>query len=220
MDKFDEFLKERTEYEVEEFLVPESFDLKVEDTLNNLPDNKKEKLNINKKAIAMAACFAFIFLVSSRYIIPNSNKSSSRMMDNTDTAEMALDESMDMAKAQSYSLNDMQELIHDSEEIQSLIIKSLKEEHKFKFVNKTEDIDKLISLIDSLNVSEVIDQGISEWDFLIQTNGGINHSIMVKDNFINIDSKWYSCEENISDKLDELYKSFNYEEKNIAYCNF
>lgn len=220
MDKFDDFFKEKIEEETKEFPVPESFELKVEETLNNLPDNKKENWYINKKVIAVAACFAFVFLVGSRFINPINNNLRSRTSYTADTAEMALDESMNMPKAQGYALQDIQEIIPDVEEIESLNIKSLKEEQKYKFVDKREDIEQLISLINSLELTEIIDQGISEWDFIIQTNGGVNHSIMIKDNIINVDFKWYRCDENISDKLNELYNSFNYEEKYIAYCNF
>ena len=36
MDKFDEFLKKRTEDENKDFILPESFDLKIEETLSSL----------------------------------------------------------------------------------------------------------------------------------------------------------------------------------------
>ena len=63
MDKFDEFLKKKTEDENNEFTLPESFNLKIEETLKCLEDNKKEKWYINRKIISIVACFALYFLL-------------------------------------------------------------------------------------------------------------------------------------------------------------
>ncbi|MBM6860287.1 hypothetical protein H9X78_07250, partial [Clostridium saudiense] len=69
MDKFDEFLKKRTEDENKDFTLPESFDLKIEETLNSLENDKKDKSYVNKKIISMVACFTLVFLVGLRYMI-------------------------------------------------------------------------------------------------------------------------------------------------------
>lgn len=223
MDKFDDFLKEKAEYENEKFIMPESFDFKIEETLANLPDDKKDKWYKNKKLITMAACFAFVVLIGGRGIIPN-NKTT-RIMDNDGSIEIASDESqmkssMDISQSESYKLYDNEQLINEIDKIESINIKSLKEGHKFKLVDKKEDIEEIINYINSLNIVEVTGVDTDNWDFLIQTNGGVNHSIIIKDNYISIDDKWYECGENISNKISEIYKSLNYEEKDIAYCNF
>ena len=71
MDKFDEFLKKKTEDENNEFTLPESFNLKIEETLKCLEDNKKEKWYKNRKIISMVACFALVFFVGLRYTVFN-----------------------------------------------------------------------------------------------------------------------------------------------------
>lgn len=218
MDKFDEFLSKRTKDENKEFVVPESLDLRIEETLKHLSDDKKEKWYRNRKIISMAACFALICLVGLRYVLPNSMS----RMNKSSASESSSDKSQlrDMPDIESYRLeNRSGELIINANEVKSLNMKSLAGEPKYKFVDKAEDIKKLIDTINTLNKSEIIDQGISEWDFLIQTNGSVNHSIMIKEKFINIDDKWYSSDEDISKIIENIYSTLNYEEKDIKYCN-
>lgn len=220
MDKFDEFLSKRTEDESKDFVVPESFDIRVEETLMHLSDDKKDKWYRNKKIISMAACFALICLVGLRYVLPNSMSSMNKSSGSESSADKAQLRDMNMPEVESYGLeNRSEELLINANEVKSLNIKSLSGEAKYKFVDKAEDIEILIDTINRLNKSEIIDQGISEWDFLIQTNGSINHSIMIKEKSINIDDKWYSSDEDISKIIENIYSTLNYEEKDIKYCN-
>ena len=51
MDKFDEYLENKSENEKQEFALPKSFEYKLEETLENLDKEKQEKTNgwyINK----------------------------------------------------------------------------------------------------------------------------------------------------------------------------
>ena len=67
MDKFDEYLKNKSKSENEEFVLPKSFEYKLEETLKNLDKENKSKTNVlymNKKLWTIAACFAFVFLTS------------------------------------------------------------------------------------------------------------------------------------------------------------
>ena len=220
MDKFDEFLSKRTEDESKEFVVPESLDLRIEETLKHLNDDKKEKWYRNKKIISMVACFALICLVGFRYVLPNNMSSMNKSSATEMSADKAQLRDMDMPEVESYGLErSSEELILNANEIKSLNIKSLAGESRYKFVDKAEDIEILIDTINALNKSEIIDQGISEWDFLIQTNGSVNHSIMIKGKFINIDEKWYEANEDISKIIKDIYVELNYEEKEVAYCN-
>ena len=77
MDKFNKYLKNKSKSENKEFVLPNSFECKLEETLKNLDkENKTNVLYINKKLWTMVACFAFVFLVgiSIKYGV-NSNKS-------------------------------------------------------------------------------------------------------------------------------------------------
>ncbi|SCJ94828.1 Uncharacterised protein [uncultured Clostridium sp.] len=228
MDKFDEFLKKRTEDEDKDFALPESFDLKIEETLSSLEDDKKDKWYINKKIISMVACFVLVFLVGLRYMIFDESLG----MDKSSSTEMAADnvqrrginksETSDYSsepEIANYSLGDSVNVNINKDEVKGLTIKSLSGEAKFKFVNEEKDIENIIDSINNIYKLEVIDQGISEWDFLIQTSGSINHTIEVKGNLINIDNRSYEAEEDVSKIIKNIYSNLNYEEKDIKYCN-
>lgn len=217
MDKFDEFLKKKTEDENKEFTLPESFNLKIEETLKCLEDNKKEKWYTNRKIISMVACFALVFFVGLRYTVFNDNlaiNESTTMDMQSDSVQRS---SIPEPEISNYSLENSEDFIINQNEVKELTIKSLSGEAKFKFVNKEEDINNIIESINKLYKFEVIDQGISEWDFLIQTTGEVNHTIEVKGNLINIDNRCYESNEDISEIIRNIYDNLNYEEKNIKY---
>ena len=219
MDKFDEFLKKKTEDENNEFTLPESFNLKIEETLKCLEDNKKEKWYKNRKIISMVACFALVFFVGLRYTVFNGsltiNESTTMDMQSDSVQRSSIPE----PEISNYSLENSEDFIINQNEVKELTIKSLSGEAKFKFVNKEEDINNIIESINKLYKFEVIDQGLSEWDFLIQTTGEVNHTIEVKGNLINIDNRCYESNEDISEIIRNIYDNLNYEEKNIKYCN-
>lgn len=228
MDKFDEFLKKRTEDENEDFILPESFNLKIEETLNSLEDDKKDKWYMNKKIVSMVASFALVFLVGLRYsifdnrLITDKSSSNEMVMDNAQRRGINESETSNYSsepEIANYSLEDSANVNVNKDEVKGLTIKSLSGEAKFKFVNEEEDIEKIIDSINNIYKSEVIDQGISEWDFLIQTSGSINHTIEVKSNLINIDNRYYEAEEDVSKIIKDVYSNLNYEEKDIKYCN-
>lgn len=228
MDKFDEFLKKRTEDENKDFILPESFNLKIEETLSSLEDDKKDKWYMNKKIVSMVACFALVFLVGLRYsifdnrLITDKSSSNEMVMDNAQRRGSNESETSNYSsepEIANYSLEDSANVNINKDEVKGLTIKSLSEEAKFKFVNEEEDIEKIIDSINNIYKSEVIDQGISEWDFLIQTSGSINHTIEVKGNLINIDNRYYEAEEDVSKIIKDVYSNLNYEEKDIKYCN-
>lgn len=219
MDKFDEFLNEKAKHEEKEFNLPESFDLKVENTLKCLTDDKKDKWYINKKIVSIAACFIVALLVGLRYTSYNNLVG----LDNSSVMEMAIDNTqrrdLNTPQIANNETQDTEKVFINKDDINGLTIKSLLSGAKFKSVNKKEDIDSIVDCINNLNKSEVIDQGISEWDFLIQTSGVTNHSIEIKGNLINIDNKYYELNENVSDIIKNIYSDLNYEEKDINYCN-
>ncbi len=219
MDKFDEFLKKRTEEENKEFTLPESFELKIEETLKSLDDNKKEKWYMNKKVISMVACLTLMFLVGIRYTAFNDSLGVNNRGFTKMSADSARVRGVNEPEMANYSLEDSEDIKINKDEVQGLTIKSLSGEAKFKFVNKEKDIKNIIDSINNLYKSEIIDQGISEWDFLIQTSGNINHTIEVKGNLLNIDNRYYESEEDVSKIIRDIYSNLNYEEKDIKYCN-
>lgn len=215
MHKFDDFLSGKTKEEAEEFFVPESFDLRIEKTLEDLPKkNRNEKVYLNKKLIGMAACFAFVILTGI-VITPNTNENARQAEVASDRAAMPIEEE----GPQFFSMSPTILLISDVDTIENLNFKSLKDEPKYKFINKKDDVKIIIDSINSLVVENIEPENISEWDFLIQTNGRVNNSIMIKDNYININENWYKANENIAYIIEDIYSIMNYEEKDIKYCN-
>lgn len=224
MDKFDEFLNKRAKDENKDFVLSEFFELKIDETLKGLENNKKEKLYKNKKIISMVACFSLIFLVGLRYLVFNNSLGSNKGRSSEIYADSGMRRDINQSEKKSYNTDDYgtesnQGVIINKSEVQGLVIKSLSGESKFKFINNKEDIKIVIDLINNLHKSEVIDQGISDWDFLIQTSGLVNHIIEIKGNLISVDNKYYKSEEDISQAIGNIYSNLSYEEKEIKYCN-
>lgn len=66
MDKFNSFIKNKVKEEKESFILPKSFEDKIETVLDNIDDKKKVRLDSwyrNRKFLAIASCFAFICFV-------------------------------------------------------------------------------------------------------------------------------------------------------------
>ena len=172
----------------------------------------------------MVACFSLIFLVGLRYSVFNNSLESEKGRSSEISADSGTRRDINQPETTTYNIEDYgtensQGVIINENEVQELVIKSLSGESKFKFINNEEDIKIVIDLINNLHKSEVIDQGISDWDFLIQTSGLVNHIIEVKGNLINIDNRYYEAEEDISQAIKNIFSILSYEEKEIKYCN-
>ena len=58
-------------------------------------------------------------------------------------------------------------------------------------------------------------------DFLIQTNGvESNHTIIIKNDIMNIDNKWYKINSEEVNNFKSMYNNLNYDENSIPYCNY
>lgn len=244
MDKFDEYLKNKSKSENEEFVLPKSFECKLEETLKNLDKENKRKTNVwymNKKLWTMAACFALVFLagVSIRYGV-DSNKLSSieRNLENQITeysggvpevASRNEAEARGITKngatekeVEEFSLQDtLGDEIIDSNNINKIIIKNIVEDNTYKSIDNKNDIEKIISFINNIPKEEIQNQTLGEWDFLIQTNGvESNHTIIIKNNIMNIDNKYYKINAEEVNNFKVMYNDLNYDENKIPYCDF
>lgn len=243
MDNFDEYLKNKGHIEDKEFILPKSFDDKIEETLGTLDKinlEKRKNWYSNKKIWATAACFAFICLTA---ISINSNINLNKSSDilrseedsieeySTNTPEVAMydsGESRSIEKdygdeTQKSELNLMHSIdgsFIDISNISKVVIKSMGSDNKYKSVDNITDIENIIGFINEISKEEVEKQDINDWDFLIQTSGiGINNTIIIEDDIMNIDDKWYKISLEDNKKLKEIYNNLSYQEDDIPYCN-
>ena len=244
MDKFDEYLKNKSKSENEEFVLPKSFEYKLEETLKNLDKENKSKTNVwymNKKLWTTAACFAFVFLtsVSIKYGI-NSNKSNSlekslkrqaaeysestpyvASYSGAEARGVGNDEAAKQGAIE-FSLEDrFGDGVIDSTSINKIIVKNIIGENTYKSVDNKIDIENIISFINDIPKEEIQQQTLGEWDFLIQTNGvESNHTIIIKNDIMNIDNKWYKIDSEEVNNFKSIYNNLNYDENSIPYCNY
>lgn len=244
MDKFDEYLKNKSKSENEDFVLPKSFEYKLEETLKNLDKENKNETNVwymNKKLWTTAACFAFVFLAATsiRYGV-DSNRSNSieKSLENkvtgysdaipevashneASTRGIGNDEATKQ-EVEEFSLEDrFGDGIIDSNNINKIIVKNIVDGNTYKSVDNKVDIEKIISFINNIPKEEIQKQTLGEWDFLIQTNGvESNHTIIIKNDILNIDNKWYKIDSQEVSNFKSMYNDLNYDENNIPYCNY
>ena len=242
MDKFDEYLKSKSKSENEKFFLPKSFEYKLEDTLKKLDkENKTNVWYMNKKLWTTAACFSFVLLtaVSIKYGI-DSNKSNSiekslerqatgysdsiPYVASYDGAETRSIDDNEAAKqyVEEFSLNDgFGDEVIDSTNINKIIVKNIIGGNTYKSVDNKLDIEKIISFINDIPREEIQKQTLGEWDFLIQTNGlDSNHTIIIKNDIMNIDNKWYKVNSEEVNNFKYMYNDLNYDENSIPYCDY
>ncbi len=244
MDKFDEYLKNKSKSENEDFVLPKSFEYKLEETLKNLDKENKNETNVwymNKRLWTTASCFAFVFLAATsiRYGV-DSNRSNSieKSLENqvtgysdaipevashneASTRGIGNDEATKQ-EVEEFSLEDrFGDGIIDSNNINKIIVKNIVDGNTYKSVDNKVDIEKIISFINDIPKEEIQKQTLGQWDFLIQTNGvESNHTIIIKNDILNIDNKWYKIDSEEVSNFKSMYNDLNYDENNIPYCNY
>ena len=221
MDKFNKYLKNKSKSENKEFVLPNSFECKLEETLKNLDKENKSKTNvwyINKKLLTMVACFAFVFLVgiSIKYGV-NSNKSNftDRSLENQIAGySEGIPEIASRNKAETRDV--VSDEVIDSNNINKIIIKNIVDGNIYKSIDNKIDIERIISFINDIPKEEIQEQILEEWDFLIQTSGmESNHTIIIKNHIMNIDNKWYKIDSEEVNSFKAMYNALNYDENSI-----
>ena len=211
---------------------------KFEETLESLDKKnleKEEKWYFNKNIWITVACFAFISLT---VLVTNKNNNEttndlirmSSEMDNNSSMvsynnaesgsirEYSSNESVEEQLESNININDS---FIDYNNINKIIIKFMDNINKYKTIDKRDDIRQVIDFINYTSKKEIEKQDINNWDFLIQTNGiGLNHNIIIKDDIMIIDDKWYKIDLNDNERLKNVYNDLNYNEKDIPYCDY
>lgn len=233
MDRFDKYLENKSDIENKEFILPKSFEDKLEDTLCSLDKiDAKNNWYRNRKIWTTVACFIFVCFVGiSMEIKGNANKFANDSMEYSagtpdlasnysgDLSESAKDEAI-KSRVSEFSLNDeFSYNIIDSSNINKLIFKSI-EDNKYKIIDKKEDIENIVNFINDISGEKTESKSINDWNFLIQTSGvDSSHSIIIEGDIMNIDEEWYKIDLQEVKFLKDIYDSLAYEEKNIPYCD-
>lgn len=233
MERFDKYLENKSDIENKEFILPKSFEDKLEDTLGSLDKiDTKNNWYRNRKIWTTVACFIFVCFVGiSMGSKGNENKSANDSMEySAGTPDLASNYSGDLSKSaqkdaaesriSEFSLND--ELSYnfvDSSNIDKLIFKSI-EYNKYKVIDKKEDIENVVNFINDISGEKTESTSLNDWNFLIQTSGvNSDHSIIIEGDIMNVDEEWYKIDSQDVEKLKDIYNELNYEEKNIPYCD-
>lgn len=221
MNKFDQYLKNKSKSENKEFVLPNAFECKLEETLKNLDKENKSKTNvgyINKKLWAMVACFAFVFLagISIKYGV-YSNKSNFIDRDSKNQITGYSDGIPEVASRNKAETRDgVSDEVINSNNINKIIIKNIVDGNVYKSIDNKIDIEKVICFINDIPKEEIQEQILEQWDFLIQTNGAENnHTIVIKNDIMNIDNKWYKINSEEVNNFKDVYNNLNYNENSI-----
>ena len=217
MDKFDEYLNNKVEMESEKFILPKSFEDKIEETLESLDKKnleKEEKWYFNKNNNETTNDL----IRMSSEMDNNSSMVSYNNAESGSIREYSSNESVEEQLESNININDS---FIDYNNINKVIIKFMDNINKYKTIDKRDDIRQVIDFINYTPKKEIEKQDINNWDFLIQTNGiGLNHNIIIKDDIMIIDDKWYKIDLNDNERLKNVYNDLNYNEKDIAYCDY
>ena len=101
-------------------------------------------------------------------------------------------------------------------DIDSMTIKALPSPPKVKTIDKKDDIEKVVSFINSIDKEVTIQVGTKGWEFWIQTNGKKEHSIIFIGDKVSIDKIWYKINTAEIKKLRELYNGLDYKEEPVV----
>lgn len=58
------------------------------------------------------------------------------------------------------------------------------------------------------------------WKKIVDIIVRLNHNIIIKDDIMIIDDKWYKIDLNDNERLKNVYNDLNYNEKDIPYCDY
>ena len=216
MDKFDDYLEKQSKCEKEKFVLPQSFDRKVEDILLNLDSELKKENNKwykNKKLWTTAACFAFICLAGmglSKQIHLGKNEKKQTTVASEESHDI---ESYGLKESDLDNIEDSQVLRAD--DIYNITIESISTQTKYKEVTKKEDINNIVNFINTMPIYEVINENINSVQYSIKIHGVTDHIYSFNDDIMGVDGIYYRTVEKEISELNELYNNLNYEEKFI-----
>ena len=101
-------------------------------------------------------------------------------------------------------------------DVDSITIKALPNPPTIKRIDKKDDINEIITHINSIHKEKVKQEDIKGWEFYIQAEGKNEHFICLVGNMLNIDGIWYEAEVDEIKNFRDLYNNLNYKEENVT----
>lgn len=100
----------------------------------------------------------------------------------------------------------------DNTKIESISMSAMPSPPKEKFVDRQEDIDKIVNYINSIKLKEKEQEKYKGWEFSISIQGEEEHSISVVGEYFEIDGIQYKIDKKELEKIRELYNNLSYKE--------
>lgn len=184
-DKFEKFLMDKAKDEKSKFYIPVSFDTRIEESLKEVDKisfNKSKRWYENKKLMAIAASFVFIFSLS---LIRYSMKSNF----NIDMAR-----SMNQIANENATLEDSGSVEEVNENIYLKELIDLKKVERIdvngKVIEDQDKISKILYLLNSLPLKNSEAEFVKE-DYAIEIKGEKTYIIYMKENLLLINGAVY-----------------------------
>ena len=98
-------------------------------------------------------------------------------------------------------------------DVKTISFKALPSPPKVKTIDKKEDIEKIVSYINSIKYEDIKKENINGWQFWIELKGKGNNSISFIGNRVHYNKKWYGIDQRILEELQKLYDSMDYKEE-------
>ena len=201
-DEFERFLMDKAKDEKSKFYIPVSFDTKIEESLKEVDKisfNKSNRWYENKKIMAIAASFVFIFSLSLiRYSMKsNSNIDMARSMDQIANENATLEDS--------WSVEEVNENIYLKDLIHLKKVESI--DVNGKVIEDEDKISKILYLLNSLPLKNSEAEFVDE-DYTIEIKGENTYIIYMKENLLLINDVVYNTNthevENVKKEISNL----------------
>lgn len=101
-------------------------------------------------------------------------------------------------------------------DVDSLTITALPSPPQIKTIENKDEIEKIINHINSINKSNIEEDNINGWEFLIKTKGNKEHLISLVGDKININGTFYKVSKDELSKFRDLYNSLEAKEENAT----
>ena len=201
-DEFERFLMDKAKDEKSKFYIPISFDIKIEESLNEvdkISSNKSKRWYENKKIMVVAASFVFIFsLRLIKYSMRNNSSiNMARSMSQMANENVSLEDSWSVEEANG---NIYLKNIIDLKKVKSIDVNG-------KIIKDEDKISKLLYLLNSLPLKKS-EAEISEENYIIKIKGEKTYIIYMKENLLLVNGIVYSSSthevENVQKEISNL----------------
>ena len=201
-DEFERFLMDKAKDEKSKFYIPISFDIKIEESLNEvdkISSNKSKRWYENKKIMVVAASFVFIF---SLRLIKYSMRNNSSINMARSMSQMANE---NVSLEDSWSVEEVNENIYLKDLIHLKKVESI--DVNGKVIEDEDKISKILYLLNSLPLKNSEAEFVEE-DYAIEIKGENTYIMYMKENLLLINDVVYNTNthevENVKKEISNL----------------